>query len=99
VPALVLREVTERVESLNAGCAKLVGTDEDLIVAEAARLLDDQALRDSMTASGNPYGDGFASQRTDLAVGALLGLGALPAPMPADLATQRTHDSALTSTR
>ncbi|GAB3874610.1 non-hydrolyzing UDP-N-acetylglucosamine 2-epimerase [Dactylosporangium cerinum] len=82
VPALVLREVTERVESLHAGCAKLVGTDEDLIVAEAARLLDDPVLRQSMTANGNPYGDGLASQRTEQAVAALLGLASHPAPMP-----------------
>jgi UDP-N-acetylglucosamine 2-epimerase (non-hydrolysing) len=83
VPALVLREVTERVESLHAGCAKLVGADEDLIVAEASRLLDDRALRDSMTAAGNPYGDGLASVRTEQAVAALLGLAAsLPEPMP-----------------
>jgi UDP-N-acetylglucosamine 2-epimerase (non-hydrolysing) len=82
VPALVLREVTERVESLHAGCAKLVGTDEDLIVAEAARLLDDPVLRQSMTANGNPYGDGLASQRTEQAVAAMLGLAAHPAPMP-----------------
>jgi len=83
VPALVLREVTERVESLHAGCAKLVGTDEELIVAEASRLLDDPLLRESMTASGNPYGDGFASVRAEQAVAALLGLGTLPEPMPA----------------
>jgi UDP-N-acetylglucosamine 2-epimerase (non-hydrolysing) len=83
VPALVLREVTERVESLHAGCAKLVGTDEELIVKEAARLLDDRELRDSMTANGNPYGDGLAAQRTEQAVAALLGLAAsLPRPMP-----------------
>ncbi|WP_432987942.1 non-hydrolyzing UDP-N-acetylglucosamine 2-epimerase [Dactylosporangium sp. CA-233914] len=82
VPALVLREVTERVESLHAGCAKLVGTDEDLIVAEAARLLDDPALREAMTASGNPYGDGLASTRTEQAVAALLGLAPIPSPMP-----------------
>ncbi|WP_426511203.1 non-hydrolyzing UDP-N-acetylglucosamine 2-epimerase [Dactylosporangium sp. McL0621] len=82
VPALVLREVTERVESLQAGCAKLVGTDEDLIVAEAAKLLDDPLLRQSMTASGNPYGDGLASQRTEQAVAAMLGLAPLPSPMP-----------------
>jgi UDP-N-acetylglucosamine 2-epimerase (non-hydrolysing) len=82
VPALVLREVTERVESLHAGCAKLVGTDEDLIVAEAARLLDDPILRESMTANGNPYGDGLASQRTEQAVAAMLGLASHPAPMP-----------------
>jgi len=90
VPALVLREVTERVESLNVGCAKLVGTDEDLIVAEAAKLLDDQALRDGMTASGNPYGDGLSSTRTEQAVAALLNLGRLPDPMPAVIAAPRT---------
>jgi UDP-N-acetylglucosamine 2-epimerase (non-hydrolysing) len=82
VPALVLREVTERVESLQAGCAKLVGTDEDLIVAEAAKLLDDPMLRQAMTASGNPYGDGLASQRTEQAVAAMLGLAPIPTPMP-----------------
>jgi UDP-N-acetylglucosamine 2-epimerase (non-hydrolysing) len=83
VPALVLREVTERVESLHAGCAKLVGTDEELIVTEAARLLDDRQLRDSMTANGNPYGDGLAAERTEHAVANLLGLAAeLPQPMP-----------------
>lgn len=74
VPALVLRNVTERVESLRAGCAKLVGTDPELIVAEAVRLLDDPAACAAMTASGNPYGDGLASIRTEQAVAALLGL-------------------------
>src|SRR4029450_9342581 len=58
VPALVLREVTERVESLHAGCAKLVGTDEDLIVSEAVKLLDDPVLGGGGRGSGNPYGEG-----------------------------------------
>jgi UDP-N-acetylglucosamine 2-epimerase (non-hydrolysing) len=75
VPALVLREVTERVESLTAGCARLVGTDPERIVAEAVRLLDDRAARDGMTAAGNPYGDGRAAARTEAAVAQLLGLG------------------------
>ena len=74
VPALVLREVTERVESLTAGCARLVGTDPALIVAEAMRLLDDRAARDAMTAAGNPYGDGNAVVRTEEAVAELLGV-------------------------
>ncbi|MFC7478925.1 non-hydrolyzing UDP-N-acetylglucosamine 2-epimerase [Luedemannella flava] len=82
VPALVLRDVTERVESLHAGCARLVGTDTDLIIAEASRLLDDPAARDAMTASGNPYGDGLAAGRTEQAVAALLGLADRPEPMP-----------------
>jgi UDP-N-acetylglucosamine 2-epimerase (non-hydrolysing) len=82
VPALVLREVTERVESLHAGCAKLVGADTALIVAEASALLDSQVRRDSMTAGGNPYGDGLAAHRTAQATAALLGLAERPEPMP-----------------
>jgi UDP-N-acetylglucosamine 2-epimerase (non-hydrolysing) len=82
VPALVLREVTERVESLNAGCAKLVGSDTALIVAEASALLDSRVRRDSMTAGGNPYGDGLAGRRTAQATAALLGLAEPPEPMP-----------------
>jgi UDP-N-acetylglucosamine 2-epimerase (non-hydrolysing) len=74
VPALVLREVTERVESLTAGCARLVGTDPALIVAEAMRLLDDRSARDAMTAAGNPYGDGTAAVRAEEAVAELLGV-------------------------
>jgi UDP-N-acetylglucosamine 2-epimerase (non-hydrolysing) len=92
VPALVLREVTERVESLMAGCAKLVGTDTALIVAEAARLLDDHRLRDAMTAAGNPYGDGLAARRTEQAVAALLGLVDRPEPMPPVTVAVGSHD-------
>jgi UDP-N-acetylglucosamine 2-epimerase (non-hydrolysing) len=83
VPALVLREVTERVESLHAGCAKLVGSDTALIVAEASALLDDRDRRDAMTSGGNPYGDGFAARRTAQATAALLGLSTAPEAMPA----------------
>jgi UDP-N-acetylglucosamine 2-epimerase (non-hydrolysing) len=81
VPALVLREVTERVESIEAGCAKLVGTDTALIIAEAANLLDDPAACVAMTAAGNPYGDGRAAYRTEQAVAALLGLASFPEPL------------------
>jgi UDP-N-acetylglucosamine 2-epimerase (non-hydrolysing) len=83
VPALVLREVTERVESLHAGCARLVGSDPELIVKEASVLLDSRVRRDAMTAGGNPYGDGLAAARTAQATAALLGLAEAPAPMPA----------------
>jgi UDP-N-acetylglucosamine 2-epimerase (non-hydrolysing) len=86
VPVLVLREVTERMESVEAGCARLVGTDEDLIVAEAGAILDSPALRARMTAAGNPYGDGHAAARTEQAVAALLGLAARPAPLRAPAA-------------
>jgi UDP-N-acetylglucosamine 2-epimerase (non-hydrolysing) len=81
VPALVLRDVT----ALDGGGARLVGSDTDLIVKEAAILLDSKLRRDAMTAGGNPYGDGLAAVRTAQATAALLGLAPAPAAMPAGL--------------
>jgi UDP-N-acetylglucosamine 2-epimerase (non-hydrolysing) len=62
-PVLVMREKTERPEGIEAGLARLVGTDEELIFAEASRLLADDAARRSMAEGPNPYGDGHASDR------------------------------------
>ncbi len=90
VPALVLRETTERTEALHAGNARLVGSDTDLIVREASLLLDDRRRRDAMTAAGNPYGDGLAGARAAQATAALLGLADMPAPMPATDAAAAT---------
>ena len=74
VPVLVLREVTERMEAVEAGCALLLGTDRDLIVATATRLLRDDATRLAMTGRGNPFGDGAAARRSAAAIAWLLGL-------------------------
>ncbi|SHG81826.1 non-hydrolyzing UDP-N-acetylglucosamine 2-epimerase [Streptoalloteichus hindustanus] len=74
VPVLVLRDVTERVEAVEAGCALLVGTDRDRVLATAHRLLTDEAARAAMTARGNPFGDGRAAERAEHAVAWLLGL-------------------------
>lgn len=62
-PVLVIRGVTERPEAVEAGTARLVGTDAGRIVAEAERLLDDPASYSAMARTGNPYGDGEASGR------------------------------------
>jgi UDP-N-acetylglucosamine 2-epimerase (non-hydrolysing) len=62
-PVLVMREKTERPEAVAAGTATLVGTDEDRIVAEAARLLDDPVEYARRARIHNPYGDGRASAR------------------------------------
>jgi UDP-N-acetylglucosamine 2-epimerase (non-hydrolysing) len=62
-PVLVLREKTERPEAVEAGTVRLVGTDEDAIVGEACRLLDDEGAYAAMTRIHNPYGDGHASER------------------------------------
>lgn len=62
-PVIVMREKTERPEAVEAGTVRLVGTDEERIVAEVSRLLDDKAARESMARVHNPYGDGQASRR------------------------------------
>ena len=62
-PVLVMRETTERPEGLEAGTARLVGTDADRIVAETFRLLDDEAAYAAMARAHNPFGDGHAAQR------------------------------------
>jgi UDP-N-acetylglucosamine 2-epimerase (non-hydrolysing) len=62
-PVLVMREKTERPEAVEAGTALLVGTDEEKIVAETGRLLDDSEEYARRARIHNPYGDGRASAR------------------------------------
>lgn len=63
VPVLVLREVTERPEAIDAGTVRIVGTDTERIVNEASRLIEDPEAHDEMAHAVNPYGDGHASER------------------------------------
>ncbi|MGH3030470.1 MAG: non-hydrolyzing UDP-N-acetylglucosamine 2-epimerase [Gaiellaceae bacterium] len=63
VPALVLRETTERPEGVEAGGLRLVGTSKTRIVEETEKLLADPELHARMTAAPNPFGDGRASER------------------------------------
>ncbi|HTI33288.1 MAG TPA: UDP-N-acetylglucosamine 2-epimerase (non-hydrolyzing) [Miltoncostaea sp.] len=63
VPVLVAREETERVEGVEAGLSRLVGSDRELIVDEAVRLLTDPDAREAMRTGENPYGDGRAAER------------------------------------
>ena len=62
-PVLVLREVTERPEALQAGTAILVGTDTERIVQETRRLMDDPEAYAAMARAVNPFGDGHAAER------------------------------------
>lgn len=62
-PVLVMREVTERVEGIKAGTAKLVGTDRMLIKKTVCELLTNRERYDSMSNVANPYGDGKSSER------------------------------------
>ncbi|MDB5789009.1 MAG: UDP-N-acetylglucosamine 2-epimerase [Caballeronia mineralivorans] len=62
-PVLVTRETTERPEAVEAGTARLVGTDIDRIVSAASELLDDEYAYERMAFATNPYGDGHACER------------------------------------
>jgi len=63
IPVLVLRDTTERPEGVDAGTAKLVGTNEEAIFAEGNKLLEDSKAFDAMAHAVSPYGDGRASER------------------------------------
>lgn len=63
VPALVLRRTTERPEGIEAGNARLVGTEEEAVYREAAALLHDHAEYARMSQTANPYGDGGSAPR------------------------------------
>ena len=62
-PVLVMRDITERPEALEAGTVKLVGTDPQKIIKEAQKLLDDKIEYEKMSKAHNPYGDGKASEK------------------------------------
>lgn len=63
VPVLVAREKTERPEAVEAGTAKLVGTDTDRIVSEASNLLSDESNYKKMVKKVSPFGEGNASEK------------------------------------
>ncbi len=62
-PVLVMRKTTERREGIEAGTAKLVGTDRSKIFTEAMNLLNNKTLYQKMARAVNPYGDGKAAER------------------------------------
>jgi UDP-N-acetylglucosamine 2-epimerase (non-hydrolysing) len=74
-PVLVLRDTTERPEAISAGTVRLVGTDEDQIVADVGRLLTDIAAHAAMANAINPYGDGRAAERAVAALAHFFRLG------------------------
>jgi UDP-N-acetylglucosamine 2-epimerase (non-hydrolysing) len=63
IPVFVMRNVTERPEGIEAGVAKLVGTDRENIVDSVIEILTDRSIHQKMSKSTNPYGDGKASGR------------------------------------
>lgn len=73
-PVLVMRTNTERPEAVEAGAARLVGTNQSEIAAAARKLLTDQETYTRMACAVNPFGDGHASERIVTAVEEFLSL-------------------------
>jgi len=86
-PVLVMREKTERPEAVEAGTAKLVGADENAIVAAAQNLLENPKFHEAMSRVHNPYGDGRASGRISDAIRSFFSEeeGQKPVSLPARL--------------
>lgn len=62
-PVLIMRDRTERPEVVEAGCARIVGTNHDAILSGARDLFENSAIYESMSRAANPFGDGRASER------------------------------------
>jgi UDP-N-acetylglucosamine 2-epimerase (non-hydrolysing) len=74
IPALVLRDTTERPEGIGAGVLELVGTDEEAVYSRARAILTDEELYRRMSQASNPYGDGKVSERIVQAIKHYFGL-------------------------
>lgn len=72
-PVLVMRDVTERTEGIEAGTARLVGTDRKKIVESMQALLNNKNEYERMAKSINPYGDGKTSIRIKDIIKELIG--------------------------
>ena len=62
-PVLVMREVTERPEAVEAGTVQLIGTDRQTILSGVEEVLSDDIIYKAMSRAHNPYGDGKAASR------------------------------------
>lgn len=76
-PVLVMRQETERPEAIEAGVARLVGTDTETILREAERLLYDDAAYATMAQAASPFGDGHAAERIAVFLVERLGKGSV----------------------
>ena len=62
-PVLVTRDITERVEAIKVGAAKLVGTSKMIIIKNIENLLNNKKIYKKMIKNKNPYGNGHASKK------------------------------------
>jgi UDP-N-acetylglucosamine 2-epimerase (non-hydrolysing) len=62
-PVLLMRDVTERPEAVEAGTVEIVGSNNQRIIESVSRLVNDKKHYQTMSRAHNPYGDGFACKR------------------------------------
>ena len=74
IPVLVMRDLTERGEGVDAGCVKVVGTYDEGILRGTLEILDNDDKYKAMVNSPNPFGDGKASSRIVQAIRYFLGI-------------------------
>ncbi|MBE1877127.1 UDP-N-acetylglucosamine 2-epimerase (non-hydrolyzing) [Myceligenerans sp. TRM 65318] len=80
IPVLVMRDNTERPEAVEAGTARIIGTEPERLVAEVGALLTDDTLYAAMAQAVNPYGDGRSAPRVLDAIARMLAPPVLAAP-------------------
>lgn len=91
-PVLVLRDVTERPEAVEAGTVRLVGSEPKRIISLTGQLLRNSALYREMANAVSPYGDGRAAQRIRDAIEWYFGLRrSRPVPFHAGARKPRRH--------
>lgn len=81
-PVLVLRDVTERPEGVDAGTLKLIGTGEPAVYENFLRLMTDREEYERMSRAASPYGDGHACEHI---ARILQGPAGFNSPSPPDL--------------
>lgn len=94
VPALTLRYNTERPETVAAGGNILVGSDKDVILENANKILNDKDFADKMRSAENPYGDGNSAKLTVDVIEDYYDRGLLNIAAPEDIMTSFTRKMA-----
>lgn len=95
VPALTLRYNTERPETVAAGGNILVGSNKDVILENARKILNDDEFAGKMKNAPNPYGQGDSAKLTVDAIEDYYGKGLLNIEAPEDIMTSFTRRMAL----
>jgi UDP-N-acetylglucosamine 2-epimerase (non-hydrolysing) len=94
VPALTLRYNTERPDTVTAGGNILVGSNKDVILENARKILNDEEFAEKMRNAPNPYGQGDSAKSTVDAIEKYYDEGLLDIKAPEEIMTSFTRKMA-----